>query len=93
MLLVALFGFVEIHELFPLFHWNPVPGDINAPNDFCPFCVIKYALLVALWLFPVLMLQAWRITAVYRPRFIFSPSHCPTSSSSRAPPAALFFYR
>lgn len=84
--LVILFGVAEIHEFFPFLHDSWVPGNIAPDSEECPWCVIKYALSLALWLFPAMLLLILWPQAKYRfgaPRIA---SHEAAPPSSRGPP-------
>ena len=85
--LLALFSVAQIHEVIPFLHQAEGAGD--APGVFCPFCVVKYALALALWIAPLLLLGG-ELTA---PPFVRNasnlPSLIPGRPVSRGPPASL----
>ena len=79
--LLALFGIAQVHEAFPFLHHEE-----EFPGDFCPFCIIKYALAFALILYTLLCAYPQLRQRALQPSYPFSPLHITLRFSTRAPP-------
>lgn len=87
MVLVIFFGVVEIHEVVPFLHEEAPAGDMAFPEDYCPFCLIKYALSLALVIAPILFHALSSASLPFSPYAPDVMALLPGLSSSRAPPS------
>jgi len=79
--LLTSFGIVQVHEAFPFLH-----HDAEFPGDYCPLCVIKYSLALALALVILLYTHPQMRTGLFRAPVFLRTRRIARRFAIRAPP-------